>query len=117
MQYLYAFIVGGVFCLIGQILIDKTKFTPARVLTGYVVTGVLLSAIGLYEYIAEFGGAGASVPLCGFGHLMAQGVRQSVDEYGIIGVLKGGLTMASAGVAAAIFFSYLASLFFKSKEK
>ena len=90
MQYLYAFLVGGAICLIGQILIDKTKLTPARILTGYVVTGVILSAIGVYQPLADFAGAGASVPLCGFGHLMAQGVKNAVDSIGAMGILKGG---------------------------
>lgn len=117
MQYLYAFLVSGVLCVIGQILIDKTKLTPARILTGYVVAGVLLSAIGIYTPLAEFAGAGATVPLSGFGHLMAQGVKKAVDEDGLLGVLKGGLTSASAGITAAILFSLLASVLSKSKEK
>lgn len=117
MQYLYAFLVSGVLCVIGQILIDKTKLTPARILTGYVVAGVLLSAIGIYTPLAEFAGAGATVPLSGFGHLMAQGVKKAVDEDGLLGVLKGGLTSASAGITAAILFSLLASILSKSKEK
>ncbi|MBQ6626949.1 MAG: stage V sporulation protein AE [Ruminococcus sp.] len=117
MQYLYAFLVSGVLCVIGQILIDKTKLTPARILTGYVVAGVLLSAIGIYTPLAEFAGAGATVPLSGFGHLMAQGVKKAVDEDGLLGVLKGGLTSASAGITAAMLFSLLASIISKSKEK
>ncbi len=117
MQYLYAFLVSGVLCVIGQVLIDKTKLTPARILTGYVVAGVVLSAIGIYGPLAEFAGAGATVPLSGFGHLMAQGVKKAVDEDGLLGVLKGGLTSASAGITAAILFSLLASIFSKSKEK
>ena len=117
MQYLYAFLVSGVLCVIGQILIDKTKLTPARILTGYVVAGVLLSAIGIYTPLAEFAGAGATVPLSGFGHLMAQGVKKAVDEDGLLGVLKGGLTSASAGITAAILFSLLSSILSKSKEK
>ncbi len=117
MQYLYAFLIGGAICLLGQILIDKTKLTPARILTGYVVTGVVLSAVGLYQLIADFAGAGASVPLSGFGHVMAQGVKTAVDDYGLLGVLKGGIESASAGIAAAIVFSFIASLLSKSKEK
>ena len=117
MQYLYAFLVGGAFCLVGQLLIDKTKLTPARILTGFVVAGVLLSAIGIYESISEFAGAGATVPLCGFGHLLAKGVKAAVDQYGLIGVLKGPLTAGSAGITAAIVFSFVASLLSKSKEK
>lgn len=117
MQYLNAFLTGGAFCVLGQILIDKTKLTPARILTGFVVLGVFLSAVGLYAPIADFGGAGASVPLCGFGHLMAQGVRDSVDKDGALGILKGALTSASAGITAAVVFSVIASLFSTSKEK
>ncbi len=117
MQYLYAFLVGGAFCLIGQVLIDKTKLTPARILTGYVVLGVFLSAIGVYEPLLEFAGAGASVPLCGFGHLMAQGVKTSIEQYSAVGILKGGLIAGSAGISAAVVFSLVASLFAKSKEK
>lgn len=117
MQYVLAFLVGGAICLVGQILIDKTKLTPARILTCYVVAGVLLSAVGVYEPIVEFAGAGASVPLCGFGHLMAQGVKTAVDQYGAIGILKGGLIAGSAGISAAIVFAFIACLFSKSKEK
>ena len=117
MQYLYAFLVGGGFCVLGQVLVDKTKLTPARILTGYVVAGVVLSALGIYASIADFAGAGASVPLCGFGHLMAQGVKKAIDEQGAIGILTGPLTASSAGIAAAILFSFLASLVSRSKEK
>ncbi len=117
MQYLYAFLVGGIICLIGQILIDKTKLTPARILTGYVVAGVILSAIGLYEPLVNFAGAGASVPLSGFGNLMAQGVKEAVDETGIIGALLGGLKAAAGGIAAAIVFSLFFALFSKPREK
>lgn len=117
MQYLFAFLVGGAICLVGQILIDKTKLTPARILTGYVVVGVLLSAVGVYEPLVEFAGAGASVPLCGFGHLMAQGVKTAIDQYGALGILKGGLIAGSAGISAAIVFAFIACLFSKSKEK
>ena len=117
LDYINAFLVGGGFCVLGQILIDKTKLTPARILTGFVVVGVLLSATGLYEPIAEIGGAGASVPLCGFGHLMAQGVKDAVLKDGAIGVLSGALTSASAGITAAVVFSLIASLLSSSKEK
>lgn len=117
MQFVNAFLVGGALCLIGQILIDKTSLTPARILTGYVVVGVFLSALGVYGIIADFGGAGASVPLSGFGHLMAQGVRDAVDSSGAIGILTGALTSASAGIAAAIIFSLTAGLLSKPKEK
>ena len=117
MQYIYAFLIGGTFCLIGQFLIDKTKLTPARILTGYVVAGVILSAVGLYGPLADFAGAGASVPLAGFGHLMAQGVRDAVDSDGAIGILTGALSAAAAGIAAAIVLSLLAGLISKPKEK
>ncbi len=117
MRFVNAFLVGGTLCLIGQILIDKTKLTPARILTGYVVAGVVLSAIGVYGVIADFGGAGASVPLSGFGHLMAQGVRDAVDTDGAMGILTGALSSASAGVGAAIIFSLTAGLLSKPKEK
>ena len=117
MQYLWAFLVGGLLCLVGQILIDKTSLTPARILTGYVVAGVLLSAVGIYAPLAELAGAGASVPLSGFGHLMAQGVREAVDKDGAVGILTGALTAAAAGIGAAIFLSLIAGLLGKPKEK
>ena len=117
MQYLYAFLVGGTLCLIGQILIDKTSLTPARILTGFVVSGVLLSAVGLYGPLADFAGAGASVPLSGFGHLMAQGVREAVDKDGAMGILTGALSASAAGISAAIALSLAAGLLGKPKEK
>lgn len=117
MEYFNAFLVGGIICVFGQILIDKTKLTPARILTGYVVVGVLLSAIGVYQPLLDFAGAGASVPLSGFGNLMAQGVKEAVDKEGALGILKGALTAGSAGITAAIVFSLVASLFSGSKEK
>lgn len=117
MQFLYAFLIGGTLCLIGQFLIDKTNLTPARILTGYVVAGVILSAVGLYGPLADFAGAGASVPLAGFGHLMAQGVRDAVDTDGAIGILTGALTAAAAGISAAIVLSLIAGLISKPKEK
>ena len=117
MQYLFAFLVGGALCLIGQLLIDKTRLTPARILTGYVVGGVVLSAVGLYGPLADFAGAGASVPLMGFGHLMAQGVRDAVDADGAIGILTGALTASAAGIAAAVVFSLIAGLISRPKEK
>ena len=117
MQFVNAFLVGGALCLIGQILIDKTSLTPARILTGYVVAGVILSALGVYGVIADFGGAGASIPLSGFGHLMAGGVRDAVDRDGAIGILTGALTSAAAGISAAIIFSLTAGLLSKPKEK
>ncbi|MBQ8926687.1 MAG: stage V sporulation protein AE [Oscillospiraceae bacterium] len=99
---LKAFLVGGTICAVGQVLIDLTRLTPARILTSFVVAGVILSGLGLYGPLIEFAGAGASVPLTGFGHLLAQGVREAVEEEGIIGVLKGGMTAASAGITAAL---------------
>ena len=117
MQYVFAFLCGGTLCLIGQVLIDKTKLTPARILTGYVTAGVLLSAIGLYAPFADFAGAGASVPLSGFGHLMAQGVKDAIDEQGALGILTGAFTSASAGIGAAAFFSLIAGLVSRPKEK
>ena len=117
MQFINAFLIGGALCLIGQILIDKTSLTPARILTGYVVAGVILSAFGVYGFLADLGGAGASVPLSGFGHLMAQGVRDAIDSDGAIGILTGALTAASAGIGAAILFSLTAGILSKPKEK
>ena len=117
MDYLKAFLVGGLFCLIGQILIDKTKLTPARILTSYVVAGVILSALGLYEPLVKWAGAGATVPLTGFGHNLAKGVREAVDQDGILGILTGGLKAAAGGITAAVFFGFLAALFFRPKNK
>lgn len=117
MQFLWAFLVGGALCLIGQILIDRTSLTPARILTGFVVAGVALSAVGLYEPLTEFAGAGATVPLSGFGHLMAQGVRDAVERDGAIGILTGALTASAAGIGAAVVMSLIAGLISKPKEK
>ena len=117
MDYLKAFIIGGLFCVIGQILIDKTKLTPARILVSYVVIGVILGAIGVYEPLAEFAGAGASVPLTGFGNLLAKGAREAVDEMGFLGILIGGLRSTAGGITAAIFAGLLVSLIFKAKDK
>lgn len=117
MEYLKAFLVGGLFCGIGQILIDRTKLTPARILTGYVIAGVILSSCGLYAPLAEAAGAGASVPLTGFGHLLATGVREAIAKDGAIGILKGGLTAASAGICASVFLGLLCSFIFKTHEK
>lgn len=117
MDYLWAFLVGGLICVIGQILIDKTKLTPARILTGFVVAGVILTAIGAYKPLAEFAGAGATVPISGFGYLMAQGVEKAIHSDGAIGVLTGGFTAAAAGIAAAILFGFLAGLFSKPGDK
>lgn len=117
MEYVKAFVCGGILCVIGQILIDKTKLTPARILVGYVVAGVVLGAIGLYQPFAEWAGAGAGVPLTGFGNLLAKGVRQAVEEKGLLGALTGGLTAAAGGIAAAIFFGTVAALIFRAKPK
>ena len=117
MEYLKAFLVGGLFCLIGQILIDKTKLTPARILVSYVVIGVLLGAVGLYKPIVDFGGAGATVPLTGFGYNLAKGVKEAVQEDGFLGIFTGGLKACAGGIAAAIFAGLLASLIFKAKDK
>ncbi len=117
MDYLKAFVVGGILCLIGQLLIDKTKLTPARILVGYVVMGVILGAVGVYEPLADFAGAGASVPLTGFGYTLAKGVREAVDQNGFIGVLTGGLKAAAGGITAAVFAGLLVSLIFKPMDK
>lgn len=117
MNYVWAFVVGGLFCVLAQILIDKTRMTPARILVAYVVCGVFLGAIGLYEPLAEFAGAGATTPLTGFGYLIAKGVRRAVLEKGIIGALTGGLSAAAGGTAAALVFGFLASLIFRGKPK
>lgn len=117
MDYLKAFLVGGIFCLIGQILIDKTKLTPARILVSYVVIGVFLGAIGLYKPIAEFAGAGATVPLTGFGYLLSKGVKEAVQADGFIGIFTGGLKASAGGITAAILFGLAVSLFFKAKDK
>jgi len=117
MEYLNAFLCGGILCAIGQIFIDKTKLTPARILTGYVVTGVLLSALGLYQPIVDWGGAGATVPLTGFGHLLAKGVKKAVAEKGLLGVFTGGLTSAAGGITAAVVFAVLMALIFKAGDK
>ena len=117
MEYLQAFLVGGALCVIAQLLIDYTKLTPARILVAYVVAGVILGAVGLYEPVAAFGGAGATVPLSGFGYALAKGVKKAVDEQGALGILTGGLSATAAGVAAAVFFGYLFALHFKPKRK
>ena len=116
-QYLRAFLTGGLLCLIGQVLLDRTKLTPARILTGYVVTGVVLGALGIYDKLADFGGSGATVPLTGFGWLLAKGVRKAVAEQGLLGILSGGLTAAAPGIAAAIFFGLAAALICRPKPK
>ncbi len=116
-DFLKAFLVGGGLCLIGQVLIDLTKLTPARILTMYVVVGVLLGALGIYEPLAQWAGAGATVPLTGFGNLLAKGVRKAVAESGILGAFTGGFTAAAGGICAAVFFGLIVALVFKSKEK
>ena len=117
MEYLKAFIVGGLICVIGQILIDKTKLTPARILVGFVVFGVIISALGFYEPLVEFAGAGATVPLSGFGHTLAKGVRAAVAEKGILGAFTGGLSATSGGITTAIVFGFIIALLFKPKDK
>jgi stage V sporulation protein AE len=117
MEYLKAFLVGGLLCVIAQILIDRTKLTPARILVIYVVAGVILGGIGLYEPLVSFAGAGATTPLTGFGYLISKGVREAVDEKGLLGALTGGLTAASGGIAAALVFGYLACLIARGKPK
>ena len=117
MQYLQAFLCGGVLCAIGQLLIDKTQLTPARILTGYVVAGVLLQAVGVYQYVVNWGRAGATVPLTGFGYCLAKGVAKAVAEKGILGAFTGGLTATAGGVAAAVFFGVLMAIIFKPKDK
>ena len=117
MEYVKAFFVGGLICLIGQILIDKTKLTPARILVSYVVIGVFLGAVGVYEPFAEFAGAGATVPLTGFGNILAKGVREAVDEKGFLGILIGGLKASAGGITAAVLSGLIVSLIFKDKDK
>ena len=117
LPYLRAFLVGGIICIIAQILIDKTSMTPARILVAYVVAGVLLGAVGLYETLADLGGAGATVPLTGFGYLISKGVREAVEEKGLLGALTGPLTAAAGGTAAALVFGYVVALLSKGKAK
>ena len=117
MQYLYAFLCGGALCGLAQILIDKTKLTPARILVSYVIFGAIFSAVGLYGPFADFAGAGATVPISGFGHLLVEGVRKAVDSDGAVGILSGGLTGAAAGICAVIIFSLMAALVFKGKRQ
>ena len=116
-QIIWAFVIGGLLCVIAQILIDKTKLTPARILVSYVVAGVILGAVGFYKPLVDFAGAGATVPLTGFGYLISKGVREAVNEKGLLGALTGGLTAAAGGTAAALCFGYLAALTFKSKPR
>lgn len=117
MEYVWAFIVGGAICTVGQLLIDLTKLTPARILTSYVVAGVILGGLGWYEPIVDFAGGGASVPLTGFGYLLSKGVREAVDKDGLLGAFMGGFTATAAGITAAVFFGLLAALIFKSGSK
>lgn len=117
MDYLKAFLLGGVFCVIGQLLIDKTKLTPARILVAYVVGGVILSAVGVYEPLVAWGGAGATVPLTGFGHLLAKGVKEAIISKGLLGALTGGIKAAAGGIAAAVFFGLLAAVIFRPRDK
>ena len=117
LPYLRAFLCGGTLCLIGQVLIDRTKLTPARILVLYVVSGVVLGGLGIYEHIVDFGGAGATVPLTGFGYLLAKGAAKAVSEDGLLGAFTGGITAAAGGIAAAIFFGYLVALIFKPRPK
>ena len=117
MEYLKAFLCGGILCVIGQVLIDKTSLTPAKILVTYVTAGVILSGAGVYQYLADWGGAGATVPLTGFGHLLAKGVKKAVAEDGLLGALTGGSTAAAGGITAAIFFGFLVALLCKPKSK
>lgn len=117
MEYVWAFLIGGLLCAIGQVLIDLTKLTPARILTSYVVAGVILGGLGWYQPIVDLAGGGATVPLTGFGHLLAKGVRKAVDQNGFIGIFMGGFTSAAVGISAAIFFGLIAAFVFKSGTK
>ena len=117
MQYLWAFMIGGAICVIGQVLVDKTKLTPARILVIFVVLGVFLGGLGIYPRLVEFAGAGATVPLPGFGNLLAKGVKEEVNRSGAIGILTGGIKAASAGIMAAVALSFLAALVFEPKGK
>lgn len=117
MDYVNAFVVGGLLCLIGQILIDKTQLTPARILVSYVVIGVFLGAVGIYQPLVDFAGAGATVPLTGFGNTLAKGVKQAVSEDGFLGIFTGGLKASAGGITAAILAGLVASILFKAKDK
>lgn len=117
MDILRAFIVGGIICTVGQLLIDYTSLTPARILTGFVVAGVVLSAVGIYAPLVEFAGAGATVPLTGFGHTLAEGIRRNIEDDGFLGIFTGGLTAASGGITAAMLFGLIASAVFPSRDK
>lgn len=117
MNFLIAFLIGGLICVVGQIFIDKTKLTPARIMVGYVVAGVILGGIGVYEAFIEFAGAGATVPLLGFGNTLAKGVREAINEKGALGILTGGLIASAGGITAAVVFGYLNAMIFKPKTK
>ena len=117
MEYIKAFIIGGIICLIGQLMIDKTKLTPARILVSYVVAGVILSASGVYQKIVDLAGAGATVPLTGFGHTIAKGVKDAVDKQGFLGIFTGGLTASAGGISAAILFGLIMSFIFRPRDK
>ncbi len=117
LQYVWAFLVGGLLCVIAQIFIDKTRLTPARILTGYVVAGAILSALGFYKPLVDFAGAGATVPLTGFGHSLILGVQKAIDTYGFTGIFTGGLTGTAGGICAAMLFSLLAAALFRLREK
>lgn len=117
MEYFKAFLIGGFICLLGQLLIDKTKITPARILVGMVVLGVILGGLGIYEKLTDFAGAGVTVPLIGFGNLLAKGVKDAIDENGFLGIFTGGLSATAGGICAAVLFGQLASLIFSPKDK
>ena len=117
MEYLNAFLCGGLLCAVGQIILDRTNLTPARILTGYVMAGVFLQAVGVYQYVVDWGGAGATVPLTGFGYSLAKGVAGAVAEKGLLGVITGGLTATSGGIAAAVVFGLLMAILCRPKEK
>ena len=117
MAYLNAFLCGGLLCAAGQIILDRTNLTPARILTGYVVCGVLLQAVGVYQYVVDWGGAGATVPLTGFGYSLAKGVARAVAEKGLLGVITGGLTATAGGIAAAVVFGLLMAVLFRPSDK
>ena len=117
MDYLKAFLIGGAICAIGQILIDKTKLTPARILVFFVLSGILLTGIGIYEPLVKWAGAGATVPIVGFGYLLASGVKDAVETHGLLGVFMGGVRAAAVGITASVFFGYLVALVFKPRDK
>ena len=117
MDYVWAFVIGGAICVIGQLLIDFTKLTPARILVSFVTAGVILTALGLYGPLVDFAGAGATVPLTGFGYLMAEGTREAVQQHGLLGAFSGVVAASAAGIAAAVFFGYIAALLSKSSDK